>query len=66
MEWQMIASMIALTGMVGLAVWRFAKLESAVKNQHHCQHLLVKSVSRLNVRVKGLSDKFDKRIKSGV
>ena len=60
--WQVVAAGTPPTIAVLVAVWRFARLETAVKNQHKCQHLLVKAVSRLNYRTRKLTDRFDRHL----
>lgn len=51
MEWEMIAALTAFTGLLGVAVWRFARLESAVKHQGRCQYRLVRAVVKLTRKV---------------
>ncbi len=58
----MIASLIGLATMIAVAVWRFAKLEVAVKNDHQCNRLLIKAVSRTNLRVSRLTKTLETHI----
>lgn len=50
MDWQMIAALTPATGLLGLAVWRFSRLEVAVRHNSECNRTLVKIVGRLNYR----------------
>ena len=52
MTWEMMASMTAFSGLLGVAVWRFSRMESAVRHNSQCQKTLVKMIGRLNYRVR--------------
>ncbi len=52
MSWEMLAAMTPFTGIVGFAVWRFARVEAAVRHNSQCQHTLGKMIGRLNHRVR--------------
>lgn len=52
MSWSEILALSAPTGLLAIAVWRFARLEAASKHQHECNKLLVRAVSRLSVQGK--------------
>lgn len=53
MTWEMIGSLTAFSAILGVAVWRFARLESAVKHQARCQSLMLRAVVKLSRRVRG-------------
>ncbi len=55
MSWAEILALSAPTGMLAIAVWRFARLESRVNHQGRCQVMLIKTVSRLSVRQKSMA-----------
>lgn len=59
MDWQILAAVSPATGLLAVAIWRFARLEGSMKHSARCQTLLVKAVSRLNVRQKALEAKLD-------
>jgi len=50
MQWEMVAALTGFSGVLGLAIWRFAKMEAAVRHNSHCQRILVRMVDRLNYR----------------
>jgi len=59
MSWEMLAAMTPFTGIVGFAVWRFARVEAAVqhvetavRHNSECQRTLAKMIGRLNHRVR--------------
>ena len=52
MDPAMIGSVTAIVTVVGVAVWRFTRLESQMKHQHHCNTTLVKSVARVGSKQK--------------
>ncbi len=63
MAWLDLATMLAAasppTGLLAVAVWRFARLEGSVKHQTACQMRLVRAVARVNVRQKRIETKLD-------
>ena len=54
MAWEILTAASAVSTVVGIAVWRFSRVENSVKNLHTCQRTLVKGVSRLNANHKTL------------
>ncbi len=55
MSWnEILIAVTPPTGLVAIAIWRFARLEASVKHQHDCQKMLVRAVSKLNVRYRSL------------
>ena len=47
MDWGVVAAVSPATGLLAVAVWRFTKLEAAVKHQAKCQRLLARAIIRL-------------------
>ncbi len=68
-DWGEVSAYIATIVAVGVVVWRFAHMEASVKRvgetlqeHHQCQHMLVKAISRLNMRVKKSTRILEKHI----
>lgn len=52
MTWQILAAITPATGLLGIAVWRFARLEGQVKHQARCQRLIIKALIRLKREIR--------------
>ena len=66
MSWEMIATMTPVAGLMGLAVWRFSRVEEAlrhgsrrfdsmeetIRHNSQCQNTCARMIGRLNRRVR--------------
>jgi hypothetical protein len=57
-----LSSVAAIVTVVGVAAWRFSRLETHVKHNHHCNQSLVKVVSRVSSRQKKYHAMLEKHI----
>ncbi len=57
-----LSSVAAIVTVVGFAAWRFARLETHVKHNHHCNQSLVKVIVRVSSRQKASHAMLERHI----